>query len=632
MGLQDLNEQLYNREHAADRETVDILTPEEEVSHLEIDGEAWKPVTHRESVTEKTGFWWADHQRMIFSTLALLAILGASGFFGFRWYKTFFSEEHVTAQVSIAAETKSGETLPVKVHVENANRTSLENVEVVLEYPESFVAEMPYEGWKVTKSSATLTLGTLAGGAQKDVAINGKIFATKGTAVPVKVSLRYSPQKISGEYTAVSEASTRVSSSPFFVEVLAPLNLVTGQPLDYQITYRNESNQTLDNVRLKAEFPEGFTFQNANPPSTSRDVWLVGTFRPGDTGKIVVRGILTGVYNENKEVKVTLGYEAGSGEFVTYNQGSSITKITASPLSVVLLANNQKELTANAGDILSYAVQYQNNGEQGLRDIIVSTTFEHPEFLDWQNLDLPRGAFDEATKTLVWRAADIPELKTLAPGQKGEVTFTVPVIGDFSGKGVIKNATIVAKTTIDSPDIQSSLAVNRLVGSNTLQVKLGTLVGFQVFGYHQDDTLHNDGPVPPVVGKKTQYTLRLKVSNPINDVTNAKVALALPGYMKFTGAKTPDGESLEYKDRTNELVWNIGSMTPGTTRELRAQIEFSPSSPQADKDFLMMLGAQLTAQDSFAKEAIVLNLGEKNSSLSEDTSLPPNASRVKAKE
>jgi uncharacterized repeat protein (TIGR01451 family) len=630
MGLQDLNEQLYNREHAADREAVDILTPEEEVSHLEIDGEAWQPVTHRETVTERTGFWWADHQRMVFGILAFLVVLGAGSYFGWRWYKTFFSEENVTVQMAVASEVRSGEVLPVKIHIENANRTSLENVEVIVEYPETFVTEMPYEGWKVTKNSATLPIGTFAGGAKKDVALSGKVFATKGSALPIKVSLRYSPQKISGEYTAVSEASTRVSSSPFFVEVLAPQNLVTGQPLDYQITYRNDSNQTLDNVRLKAEFPNGFTFQSANPPSTSRDVWMVGTFRPGDTGKIVVSGTLTGTYNENKEVKVTLGYEAGGGEFVAYNQGTSTTKITASPLSVVLLANNQKELTANAGDILSYAVQYQNNGEQGLRDVVVSTTFEHPEFLDWKNLDLPRGAFDEATKTLVWRGADIPELKTLAPGQKGEMTFSVPVIGDFSGKGVVKNAAIVAKTTIDSPDIQSPLAANRLVGSNMMSVRLGTLVGFQIFGYHQDDAFNNKGPVPPVVGKQTQYTLRLKVSNPINDVTGAKVTVALPGYMKFTGTKSPDNEAFEYKDRTNELLWSIGSMAPGTTRELRAQIEFSPSSSQIDKDFLLMLGAQLTAQDSFTKDAIVLNLEQKGSLLPEDTSLPPDASRVKA--
>jgi hypothetical protein len=633
MALDELNNQLYSRDHAKDREKVENLYEPggdlKNVSHIEIDGEDWKPITHQEKLSEKIEFWWAENKRRVIIGACIVLALGGAVFFGYQWYKKFFSEGNTVVTIAASDEVKSGEMLPVTVKVTNENRTVLENVKISLEYGSSFSPEVPYAGWQVNGGRAEIAVGELAPGESKEVTLSGKLFASKGSVAIFKTVAQYNPQKISGVYEARNEREVRVLSSPLTLEVKAPQQLVTGQPLDYELVYKNESNNVLDNIRIKATFPEGFTFTGASPPTAARDIWILGTFRPGDSGKIVVSGTLSGVWNEKKEVKFSLGYETGDGKFVTYNEGVAITQIIASPLSVKQVANEEAKLTANPGDILTYTIEYKNNGDQGVREAIITTRFENPEFLDWQNLDLPRGYFDEANKQLIWKASDIPELRTLAPGQGGTLNFTVPVISDFSTQGVVKNKAIVSETTIDSPDLAGTLSQNKLVGSNKLVVTLGTLVGFQAFAYYNDDsTIDNEGPVPPEVGETTQYSLRFRVSNPANEVSNGKVVVTLPTYMKYTETKFPEAATLEYKERTNELIWTVGTVSPGAPQELRAQVEFRPISNQANKEFIFFNKALFTARDNFAKQDIILELDEKTSFLPEDTGLPVNASVV----
>jgi uncharacterized repeat protein (TIGR01451 family) len=633
MGLEDLNQELYSRDHAdGHKHDLTPYDPEalekKNISHLQIDGEEWQPASLHQTRGEKFMLWQAEHRRAILASFggALLAALLVAG--GWYWFFSFFAEARVMLLFQSPESVKSGELTTLSIDIANDNKAVLQDVKIVLEHDSVFVPDIPAPGWSFQGERGEVKIGELGPGAKKTLKLSGKFFASKGTTTPLKARLEYTPKNISGVYTKESAVAVRVDSSPLTLTVNAPQSLVTGQNLDYELIYRNEGNETLDNVRVRVDLPSGFTFAGAEPGTSARDTWNLSTFRPGMSGKIVVHGKLEGTYNENKEVRFRLGYETGSGTFVSYNEGVATTRITASPLSVKQSVNDQAETVANAGDILSYAVEYKNSGERGLRDVIMSMTFENPEFLDWENLDLPRGIFDEATRSLIWKASDIGEFKSLAPGQSGTLTFSVPVVKDFSGQGQVKNKVIVSQVKIDSPDVAATLDQNKIIGSSTLGVKLGTLVGVTVLGYHNDDIFHNTGPVPPEVGEETSYTLMWRVTNPLNELTQAKLTATLPGYIKWKNTKTPEGESVAYNERANELVWNIGSMGAGSTKEVSLQVFFTPSRNQIDRDFLLLDKALLTGEDTFAKKVINLPVSSKNSYLPEDPSLTGNHNKV----
>ncbi len=639
MGLENLNDQLYSRNQADERAKVenpyepDLQTNlrENNINRLEVDGQSWSSLPPRPAgFGEKLKFWWAEHHRRIYlvgGVLAILAILAGVSWYG---YKQFFSEQNTLIGITVEEQAKSGENVTPSVTVRTENRTALENVKVIIELPAGFVADVPLDDWTIQGRRAEKLVGTLTRNQEAEVNLPGKIFGSKGAVATFKAIAEYSPAKISGVYEVSAEANTVVLSSPLTLQVTGPQELVTGQDLEYEVIYKNESNETFDNVRLKAFFPSGFTFKGSTPATSSFDTWNLNTFRPGDTGKIIVRGSLEGVWNEQKDVRFGLGYEAGGGEFISYNEGSASTKMIASPLSIKQVVNDNDGNPAAPGTVLTYDIQYQNNSTQGYRDAIVSIVFENPEFLDWENLDLPQGAYDQATKSITWKAGDIQELRVLAPGALGNLTFRIPVISDFSSVGIVKNRAIVSRVTIDSPDIQTTLSQNKLIGSSTANIALGTLVGFQILAYHEHPSMDTDGPLPPEVGEKTEYVLRLRVTNPANDVTQGKVMVTFPGYMKFTGKKNPDESNVSYNDRVNEVTWTLGTLSPGSSKEVYIQTEFAPGENLADKDFQMFQSATFTGVDSFTKQNISLPLTPKSNNLSDEGGdLPNGYNRVK---
>lgn len=638
MGLEDLNSQLYSRDQADERAKIENpYDPDlannlkaNNVSRIEIDGHSWEPIEHQETITEKLGAWFQKHKKGVYIGVGVFAFLAIAGGASWYWYTQFFSERNTIVAIRTEEQVKSGEVVKAVITVQNENRTVLENVKIIIELPEGFVADVPVpDDWTLQGRRAEKMVGSLARDQKIDTEFSGKIFGNKGAITVFKAIVEYTPAKISGVYQVSSESKTLILSSPLTVQVNGPQELVTGQDLEYEVIYKNESNETFDNVRLKAFFPEGFTFKSANPGTSSFDTWSISTFRPGDSGKIIVQGSLEGIWNATKESRFALGYEAGNGEFVTYNEGSASTKIIASPLSIKQVVNQGNSTALTPGQILTYDIQYQNNSNQGYRDAIVSVSFENPEFLDWSNLDLPQGAYNQSTKTITWRANEISELAALAPGTIGNLTFSIPVISDFSSVGAVKNKAIISRATIDSPDIQSTLSQNKLIGSSTVNLALGTLVGFQLYSYHNDSFIETDGPLPPEAGEKTEYVLRLRVTNPANDVTQGKVSLVLPGYMRYTGKKYPDSSNVSYNERTNEVTWVLGTLNPGSSQEVRIQTEFAPGDNLIGKDFMMIQSATFTGRDNFTKQDISLPLERKDNTLSdEEKDLPAGYNKV----
>lgn len=637
MGLEDLNDQLHSRTQSDERAKIE--NPYEpdlaenlakhNISRLEVGGETWAPIHHEKTFSEKFSFWWAAHQRQVYIATGVIAFLAVAGGVSWYWYSQFFSESNTVISITAEEQVKSGEQVNPRVTVKNENRTVLENVKIIIELPQGFVATVPIEDWNIQGNRAEKLVGALNRDQEVTATLPGKIFGNKGAVTAFKGIVEYSPAKISGVYQVSAEAKTVILSSPLTLQITGPQELVTGQDLEYEVIYKNESNETFDNVRLKAFFPSGFTFKSSNPGTSTFDTWFLNTFRPGDTAKIIVRGTLEGVWNEQKETRFALGYESGAGEFITYNEGSASTKIIASPLSIKQVINNNNTSAVTPGQILSYEIQYQNNSNQGYRDVIVTINFENPEFLDWTNLDLPQGAYNQNTKSISWKTSEVSELRALAPGAVGNLTFNIPVISDFSSAGVVKNKAVISKATIDSPDIQSTLSQNKMIGSSTASIALGTLVGFQIYAYHNDPYLETDGPMPPESGEKTEYVLRFRLTNPANDVTQGKVVVALPGYMKFTGKKHPDDSNINYNDRTNEITWSVGTINPGEAKEVRVQTEFAPGDNLKGKDFQMFQSATFTGFESFTKQNISLPLEPKGNALSDEDGLPSDYTKVK---
>jgi len=628
MGLEELNEKLHGRDIHLDRARPHTaFDPGQAAADPSVEEqfyrtEAWqapavkKPLSPQELVFEDVST--RRRRRRIALVLGSIAGLVLLGGIIFKVRSMLFDERSVAISITGPKDVASAEETIFTVTYANKNWAGLTNVALVLSYPESFHLQTGNSA-EIKSSLAEIPIGQIKANTDGKVLIKGKFYGSRGDPAYLKATLRYSPKNVSTVFEKTAQFGVNVVSSPLSFEITAPLELATGQDVEYVVDYGNKSDVPFSNLRVKMEYPEGFQFVSAEPkPSEGQSVWYIGDFGVRANGKIVVRGVLSGEREERKRVHGMIGFFQGEGKFVAYAENERQTRIISSPLSISQTVNGLTDIAVNPGDILRYVIRYRNDGNIGVRDAIVTVDID-PTALDMSRLVLPNGAYDAARKMLIWKASDIPNLGRLEPGTGGEISFSVPAAKTLAAVGD-KNLSIVSVAKIDSPDLPTPLGSNKIIGSNTLYVKLNALVSMGIKVLYDDTAFPNSGPIPPKVGQATNYTLHVSVANSSNDLKQARVVATLPTGVKYGGKFAPSGETVAFNDRTNELIWDLGTFfaTGSMPRELAFQVTTTPNVSQVGKPLVLVAGVIFTAQDTFTHQDIRVEKGEQNNYLSDD--------------
>ncbi|MFZ1719896.1 MAG: hypothetical protein WAU28_00915, partial [Candidatus Moraniibacteriota bacterium] len=512
----------------------------------------------------------------------------------------------------------------------NTNWVTLHNTEIVLSYPKSFHPETDGK-WAVADTKVVIPVGDIPSRSTGRIDIVGKFFGSKGDIAYLDASLHYSPSQINEVFSYDTKYGVSISTSPISFEVSAPQMVANGDMVDYLISYENQDAGKFSNIRVKAEYPDTFQFVSSDPaPSEGESIFYLGDLAPKTAGKIRITGTITGSRDEVKPVRFSIGYLQGDGNFLAYNTAQQLTRITTSPLSIMQWVNDSRDVTTTLGSVLTYRIAYKNEGNIGLRDAIVTFDF-NTAILDFSGMQNRSGYFDAEKNRLIWKASDIPDLAVLDPGESGSITFTVPVLNQVQNvPGKHFGIRTIAK--IDSPDVPTPAGSNKIIGSNTLNVRLTSAIDLAVKGRYYSAPVENTGPIPPKVGMQTTYALTFSLTNSFNDISGARVVASLPSGVRFTGKISPDSETVTFNDRTNELIWEIGNFSAGgeeAKREVTVQIAIIPGPSDVDEAVRLMGRAVFSARDSFTGEEIKREQGEKTTALSDDTKMTSDGYQVK---
>lgn len=632
MSLQELNEKLHSRDGVGQDTTSAAPMPYDPSAPIADASEkfgttAWTGPTAAEEAKKA-----ARHRlkRNIAIGLGAVAALALVIGIVFKVRSMLFAEERVTLMISGPQNVASAELVTFPLTYTNDNLSTLHGASLVITYTDSFHPEIS-AGMKVSGHQIEIPIGDIGRRGTGKASISGKFYGSRGELSYLRASLHYALGNTSATFEKQAQFGVNLASSPLSLEVSAPIELATGQDIAYVIDYRNESSERFTGIRVRVDYPAGFRFVAADPaPAEGESSWNIGEFQGNGSGKITIRGTITGSRDEYKKVGAMIGYVQGDGNFIAYNVNERQTKIIASPLTIYQTVNDKTEETVVPGESLAYRIKYRNDGSIGVRDAIVAVEIAS-SYLDFSKLQLPRGgAYDQAKKMIVWKASDIPELARIDPGKEGELTFSIMVkeVGAITGDE--KNISIRSKAMIDSPDVPTPIGSNKIIASDTLYVKLGALVTVDLKGYYQDASFANTGPIPPVVGQETTYTLRLGLTNTSNDVTGTRVVFSLPTNVSYKRKSLPEGETVSWNERTNELSWEVGTLSSSSKRELVIQIGVTPGANQVGQEVVIVNKTVFTANDSFTKEDIRIEKQSKNSNLEEDASIGVSGGRAVA--
>lgn len=623
MSLSDLEERLHTREGATDRPILESG----KFNPNRVSSDAASQLSQTSAWHEKHEPFFVKYRREVgWGAIAIGIIASLMVLVGVfvRIQQSLFSENRVEVTVSGPDNVNSSDSVTFVVSYKNANRISLSNAEVVVSYPPNFRPEGNENIFRDDVSSSIVSVGDLPAFGTGSFNFSGKFFGSKNSIAYIDAELRYHPKNLETRLSVNMKKSVNLRTASIAVELEAPLTVSPGGESTYLVNYENLSETALSNVRLKVSYPTGFSFVEGDPnPSEGESVWYLGTVGSSESGKIRITGKQDGVPNESKLFRAELGTFQGDNTFLAYSDVERTTRVVAPPFGIQQSLNGTKSPFAVPGEILRYTVQYRNNLEIALREVIVSVDIEG-EALDFSRLRSEGGAYDSTLHRIVWKASDSKDLANLVPNASGEVSFSVPVRDDFVPESPItKNFQVKTTAKVESPDVPNPAGANKLISTETMWVKVNSRLVLETFGRYSGGAIANTGPIPPIVGEETTYTINWQLSNTTNDVKDVEVWSDIPTGARWTGKIFPETETISYNERTNRVVWSVGNLGVGEgllspKREVSFQLAIRPEVNQVDEEVSLLGISSAKATDVFTGEIIRVENREKTTVLIED--------------
>jgi hypothetical protein len=515
----------------------------------------------------------------------------------------------IVGPISIAAGTEAS----LDIVVTNNNATTLQDVNLVVEYPQGTRSSVD-----ATKelSRDSISLGDLAPGQSVRKTISAVLFGEKDSIESIKTSVEYRIEGSSAIFNKDKSVDVSINSAPIILTVSNPTEITTSQNLSFTITVTSNATKTIDNLSLQAEYPFGFVFTSAIPTPTSgtSSLWRLGTIKPQETRTITVVGKLQGQSNDERTFRFVSGPLIDSSATqisAVYASASQTVAIKESSIGVAMLLGGSQEnsVVTQAGKQTHASISWTNN----LDTKIVNATIEAK--LSGQMFDRTKvstggkGFYRSLDETVIWDKSSVPELAEISPGDKGNVGFDLATKAMTAGTlSAITDPRVTIDVTVKGTRFTTGGVPEQITSTLTRDMLVSSDIALTTRITHTTGTFENIGPIPPRVDQPTAYTVTWALTNTINDLRNVEVSALLPSYVKWTGVTLADGD-VTFDEANSRVVWKPNSVPKGSgfslsPRTASFQILLTPSNSQLGNEVVLILGPQATAKDVFTNTTL----------------------------
>ena len=566
--------------------------------------------------------------------LAIFLLLVAVG--AILWGRNSFSKSKVELGIEISEDIASGEEVTVIVKYNNKNRVNLNDANLIIDYPTGTFSLDGEEIFQEQKS-----LGTIFRKSEGREEFKIRFIGDKEDIKNLTAKLNYQPQNINSRFE--NEASLRAEIN----EVLIKINIegaekiISGQGISYLVEYENKTEDDLSDLEIRLTYSDDFEFEDAepNPEDETDNIWHVDSLKSGEKKEIELRGTMVGNEGESKVLEVLIGKKK-NGTFLQYSKSEFITKISPSPLLLMLkIKGIEDECNIDPSKRLDYKLEFRNNTDVALEELILKAYLSDDVF-DFRTISLGEvGSFDSRENVITWSGGEIPKLDILEPNDSGEVSFSVQLKESMPVFNLSdKNFRATLRGELETLTVPAELSVSELRVENKITCKINSQLELssKIYYYEPNQGIINIGPVPPEVDKLTTYTVHWQITNSSNDLQGVKVSKVLPQGINWSDyyINTVSGTELFYNERTKEIVWDVGSVPAGTgisrpLYELIFQIGLRPSVNQIDQMPTLLNECSVEGKDIFTDELLIDSTNEKTTFLHDDPKIGINQARVK---
>lgn len=598
MALEDVEKKLYG---LGKKEAKQSQTPRSGVETEGVKTE-WeeKPIEEKEAVPGRGVINAVGRYSKILFWLILVAILAGGGFV-YYYVSQYQKSKELNFEILSPNKVMIAKPFELSVNLENKSQSVLRQPKMVINLPEGAVSLDKFSDSGVIEQ----TLDDMAPAGLVKKKFNVVFVKDEQAVKKFNVNFSYLPEKLNTRFEKSQSIEIAVDQPAISMNLITPQKVFNREIFDINVNYQNLNDYNYKNTRLQIVYPANFTFkQTTVSPSSGNNIWQLTQLAKGIQNNINIKGSLEGPDQSFSEIKLRLYVIFGQKEYII-NEKSANLAIAASPLSLSVLANDNPDYLALAGDQINYLIKYKNNTDVGLSDVILKVNLQGAMY-DFSTLSTT-GFFDSRSNAIIWNAGNTPEFKLLQPGTEGEVRFVINVLNSFPIKRMFdKNFILKVQAEINSPTVPYNVSSDRTVGYANLETKIkGALEIIPSLVYIS-------GSYPLVANRSSVFEIRWQIKNYSTDVKDVKISSVLQSGVKWLNVVKSNIETVPvYNSRTGEVEWNTAKIlaTKGIISkpvEAVFRVEVTPNVAQAGQKFNFLNETSVSAIDEFTNSPINL--------------------------
>lgn len=607
-----------------EKETIVSVDAESSITQEDIIAET-TPVSHHENdgvvfVSDKPK---RSYRKIIlvFSFgvfLLALVVSGAYMLFG----SNQISGNNINLSMNVPFSIAGGDVLPVQLSVTNQNSVAIESATLIINYPAGTksaeeVGKDLYE--------ERIPIEKIDPGQVLNIPTKAILFGEENEEKQIKATIEYRVINSNGTFYKEAEpVIVKINSSPLVLRVDSIKKISSGQEMEITLAIQSNSTSPMENILISASYPNSFSLIGSEPsPSHGQSEWLIDEILPNNTYLIKIRGLVTGLASESSEIQFKAGNSRVDNQFAL---GSILTQtklnyeIEEPFIGVVVNINSDTDGKAvlSTIDITDVTVIVNNTLDASVYDMRVEL-MPIGNIVRDNNVSVSNGYFDASSRKISWEISSMSSLEQVKSGESRDFKFTVDPDSNQATGAFDLSVKVFARR------VNEANASEELIGTAVAEAKYSSEIKINSEVAHLEA---DQGPIPPVAGQKTDYTITLEAVAGVNDVTEAVLTTSLPQYVSWLNITDGEGK-VEYNPVSKQLVWKVGDISAKKSKLMKIKVSLLPSVTHIGRTLTLLEDQDLRAKDRFTEANLQIKKERLGTELSTEQGFGQDSGMVK---
>ncbi len=541
-------------------------------------------------------------KRSIFSIIIVILAIAAAVLAGSYYIYRGLSLRGIDISITSASSTvQMGMPFTISVSAANKTKSALDNARIVVDLPDGLMVASNHSERVLEHDMSSFP----AGGTFNQNYTLVAVTSTETTQV-LQAQIYYSPQSVIANFSKSASININIANPEISLNLSTATSTVySGQTFAVTASYENNGSSTASNIRIKFDYPSGFTQTSVSPETSGNGpIWSMGN---ATSGQVTVNGQISLPDSSGFAMTASVIGSIDGQDYVLATDSLNMI-VAKSPLSLnISLNGGDPNQVVYPGETLNYVLTYTNNTLVTFSNITINTQISGG-MINWGTLQTA-AMVGNYGQTLTWTPSASSQLASLSPNSSGEVSCSVQLVDAYPIQYLnSKNFSVKVKAQASSPTVPYLINAGQTKTVAVAEAKVAGEISVQSSAYFRDAASGaiNNGPWPPKVGRSTEYTIRWSVSNYVTDVSNLTASSILPPGVTFVGViQNYASSTVSYNQSNNSVVWQISNLpaTAGiitTAPQVIFQIAATPQSSDAGNYMTIFGETDAQATDNFS--------------------------------